>query len=63
MTNDADANTRAQMQRLGIAGLVEFIAGYDLGFGQKPDAAPVLAFASAVGRRGERNRRRRRQPA
>ena len=49
MTNDADANTRAQMQRLGIAGLVEFVAGYDSGFGQKPDAAPVLAFASAVG--------------
>ena len=49
MTNDAEANTRAQMQRLGIDDLVEFVAGYDFGFGQKPDAAPVLAFASAVG--------------
>ena len=49
MTNDAEANTRAQMQRLGIDGLVEFLAGYDSGFGQKPDAAPVLAFASAAG--------------
>jgi phosphoglycolate phosphatase len=49
MTNDAEANTRAQMQRLGVADLVEFVAGYDSGFGQKPDAAPVLAFASVAG--------------
>ena len=49
MTNDAEANTRAQMQRLGMADLAEFVAGYDSGFGQKPDAAPVLAFASVAG--------------
>jgi phosphoglycolate phosphatase len=49
MTNDADANTRAQLRRLGIGELVEFVAGYDSGFGQKPDAAPVRAFASAIG--------------
>jgi phosphoglycolate phosphatase len=45
MTNDADANTRAQMQRLGLDGLLEFIAAYDSGFGAKPAADPVLAFA------------------
>ena len=49
MTNDAEANTRAQMSRLGIAELVTFVAGYDSGFGMKPDAAPVLAFAKAAG--------------
>jgi phosphoglycolate phosphatase len=49
MTNDAEANTRAQMRRLGIDGLVMFVAGYDSGFGTKPDAAPVLAFAQAAG--------------
>jgi phosphoglycolate phosphatase len=49
MTNDAEANTRAQLHRLGIDGLVMFVAGYDSGFGTKPDAAPVLAFASAAG--------------
>jgi phosphoglycolate phosphatase len=48
MTNDAEANTRAQMRRLGIDALVEFVAGYDSGFGQKPDAAPVAAFAAAA---------------
>jgi phosphoglycolate phosphatase len=49
MTNDADANTRAQLQRLGLDGLLEFIAAYDSGFGHKPDPDPVLAFASQVG--------------
>jgi phosphoglycolate phosphatase len=48
-TNDADEGARKQAQRLGIAGLVEFIAGYDSGFGAKPEAGPVLAFARAVG--------------
>ena len=37
------------MERLGVDALVEFIAGYDSGFGVKPDAAPVLAFVQAVG--------------
>jgi phosphoglycolate phosphatase len=46
MTNDADANTRAQMQRLGIDQLLEFIAAYDSGFGAKPAPDPVLAFAT-----------------
>ena len=45
MTNDADANTRAQMQRLGLDRLLEFVAAYDSGFGHKPDPDPVLAFA------------------
>ena len=45
MTNDADANTRAQMRRLGLDALLEFIAAYDSGFGAKPAPDPVLAFA------------------
>src|SRR5262245_41494218 len=45
MTNDADANTRAQMRRLGLEALLEFIAAYDSGFGAKPAPDPVLAFA------------------
>jgi phosphoglycolate phosphatase len=49
MTNDADANTRAQLARLGIDSLLEFVAAYDSGYGHKPDADPVLAFASHVG--------------
>lgn len=45
MTNDADANTRAQLRQLGIDGLLEFVAAYDSGYGHKPDPDPVLAFA------------------
>lgn len=45
MTNDADANTRAQLHKLGLDTLLEFVAAYDSGYGHKPDADPVLAFA------------------
>ena len=46
MTNDADANTRAQIERLGLDHLIEFVAAYDSGFGAKPAPDPVLAFAA-----------------
>ncbi len=49
MTNDAEANARAQIARLKLHRLVEFVAGHDFGFGAKPAAGPVLAFARAVG--------------
>ncbi|MEJ0075716.1 MAG: HAD family hydrolase [Alphaproteobacteria bacterium] len=45
MTNDADANTRAQLRQLGLDALLEFVAAYDSGYGHKPDPDPVLAFA------------------
>jgi phosphoglycolate phosphatase len=48
MTNDADANTRAQLQKLGIGQLLEFVAAYDSGYGHKPDPDPVLAFAASA---------------
>ena len=48
MTNDADANTRAQLRQLGLDALLEFVAAYDSGYGHKPDPAPVLAFAKLV---------------
>ena len=35
-------------QRLGLEDLLGFVAAYDSGFGAKPDAAPVLAFAAAA---------------
>ena len=47
-TNDPEASAHAQIARLGIARLVEFVAGYDSGFGAKPAAGPVLAFARAL---------------
>jgi phosphoglycolate phosphatase len=49
ITNDAETNARAHARKLGIDGILAFIAGYDSGFGAKPAPGPVLAFARAVG--------------
>ena len=49
LTNDADITARAHARKLGLDGILEFVAGYDSGFGAKPDPGPVLAFARAVG--------------
>jgi len=48
-TNDSEASARAQLQRAGVEGLFDFIAGYDSGFGGKPAPGQLLAFAAQVG--------------
>lgn len=48
-TNDPEMTARAHARKLGLEGILLFIAGYDSGFGAKPEAGPVLAFAQAVG--------------
>lgn len=48
-TNDAEITARAHARKLGLDQLLEFIAGYDSGFGTKPDPDPVLAFARTIG--------------
>lgn len=49
ITNDAEITARAHLRKLGLDEILEFVAGYDSGFGAKPDPGPVLAFARAVG--------------
>ncbi|MGC9418268.1 MAG: HAD family hydrolase [Rhodovulum sp.] len=49
-TNDAEAPARAHLAAAGIAGRLDFVAGYDSGHGAKPAPGPLLAFAAAVGR-------------
>ena len=44
-TNDAEASARAQAEALGLLPHLDFIAGYDSGFGGKPHPGMVLAFA------------------
>ncbi len=44
-TNDAEASALAQVEALGLAGLLDFVAGYDSGYGSKPDPGMVTAFA------------------
>lgn len=48
-TNDAEASARAQMEALGLAPLLPYIAGYDSGHGSKPGPGMVSAFARAAG--------------
>jgi phosphoglycolate phosphatase len=43
-TNDAEASARAQANAMGIDAMLDFIAGYDSGFGGKPDPGMVTAF-------------------
>jgi phosphoglycolate phosphatase len=59
-TNDAEITARAHAHKLGIDQVLAFIAGYDSGFGAKPEPGPILAFAT--GHRGGpiQDRRRRR---
>jgi phosphoglycolate phosphatase len=48
-TNDAEGSARAQAEALGLSGCLDFIAGYDSGFGGKPDPGMVTAFAAHCG--------------
>ena len=50
VTNDAHAAMQGQLAALDIAHLFDFVAGYDSGFGAKPDPDPCLAFAAHVGK-------------
>jgi phosphoglycolate phosphatase len=43
-TMDATATADANLSQLGIAHLVDFVAGWDRGLGVKPDPGMVLAF-------------------
>lgn len=47
-TNDSEAPARAHLDAAGVTELFDFIAGYDSGFGGKPAAGQLLAFAKSV---------------
>jgi phosphoglycolate phosphatase len=49
VSNDAEITVRAHARKLGIDRILQFVAGYDSGFGAKPDPGPILAFAKAAG--------------
>lgn len=48
-TNDAERSAQDQAQALGLAPHLDFIAGYDSGFGGKPHPGMVLGFAESCG--------------
>lgn len=54
VTNDSEAPARLHLEGAGILHHFDFIAGYDSGFGAKPDPGPLFAFAEATGIAPER---------
>lgn len=46
MTNDTEAGAFAHLSAADITQYFAFIAGFDSGYGAKPDAAPLLAFCA-----------------
>ncbi|WP_425102457.1 HAD family hydrolase [Tropicibacter sp. S64] len=49
MTNDTEEAARSHIGRAGLADSFDFVAGFDSGFGAKPDPGPLRAFAEATG--------------
>lgn len=48
MTNDAEFTAHAHLTSAGVADQMDFICGYDSGFGAKPDPQPLLAFCDHI---------------
>lgn len=49
MTNDAEEAAHAHLDAVGIRAAFDFVAGFDSGYGAKPDPDPLLAFCRHVG--------------
>lgn len=47
-TNDGEDPARRHLDRAGVLDRFHFVAGYDSGFGAKPDPGMVAAFAQAM---------------
>ncbi len=45
MTNDTEYGAREHLKEAGVEDRFDFVAGFDSGFGAKPDPDPLLAFA------------------
>lgn len=52
VTNDSETGAVAQCERLGLLGHVDFLAGWDSGFGRKPAPGQITAFLDRFGLSG-----------
>ncbi|MCP8897498.1 HAD family hydrolase [Shinella daejeonensis] len=48
-SSDNEASIRATAERFGFADYLHYVAGYDSGFGTKPEPGMVLGFCAATG--------------
>ena len=48
-TSDGEAGARGTLARFGVLELMSFVAGYDSGFGHKPEPGMVEGFCAATG--------------
>ncbi|MEM7222330.1 MAG: HAD family hydrolase [Pseudomonadota bacterium] len=48
-TSDGEAGTLGTLRRFGVLELMDFVAGYDSGFGHKPAPGMVEGFCTATG--------------
>jgi phosphoglycolate phosphatase len=48
-SSDNEASIRATADRFGFSGRLDYVAGYDSGFGVKPEPGMVLGFCAATG--------------
>ncbi len=48
MTNDSEEGARAHMSRANALDVLDFVAGFDSGYGGKPNPEPLLAFANKM---------------
>ena len=48
VTNDSEAPARAHLREADVLDLFDFVAGFDSGYGAKPDPGQLMGFADAV---------------
>ena len=48
-TNDSESVARSHLESAGVLEFFKFIAGWDSGYGEKPDPGMLLAFCGATG--------------
>lgn len=48
MTNDSEQGAKAHLASVDAYDILDFVAGFDSGYGAKPEPGPLLAFAKAM---------------
>ena len=48
VTNDAEAPARAHLKSAGICDLLDYVVGFDSGYGAKPEPGPLLGFCDRL---------------